>query len=115
MPNPCPHCGAAPLTAVAEVYQTRVREPEADPAALAPLAPPLRRSVLHGTACISLFFMAALLPGFVSHSRSLQVMATFLALGCVSFVAWVRSRRTDRAAMAAYHRRRMCAACGREA
>lgn len=115
MAGPCPACGAGPLRAVAEVYQERVRETGADPAALDALAPPLRRSVFHGTACVSLFFMAALLPGFVSHTRSLTVMLTFLGLGCVSFVTWIRARRTDRRAMAAYQKRRICVACGHEA
>ncbi|NTV72639.1 MAG: hypothetical protein HGA66_00320 [Holophaga sp.] len=107
----CPSCGGTRVTAVAEHYAAQVRIPEADPEALAPLAPPLRRSIFHGTACITCFFLAALIPGFVKPDRALPILSTFLALGAVTFLTWTRSRRTDRAAMAAYQKRRICEDC----
>ena len=110
MPS-CPSCGGSQLTAVAEHYAEQVRQPGADPEVLAPLAPPLRRSILHGTACITLFFLAVLSPGFVAPERSFPVLATFLFSGSVTFLMWVRTRKTDRAAMAAYQKRRICLDC----
>ncbi|WP_306597900.1 hypothetical protein [Geothrix sp. 21YS21S-2] len=107
----CPSCGGTRVVAVAEHYAAQVRIPEADPEVLAPLAPPLRRSIFHGTACITFFFLAALSPGFVKPDRALPVLSTFLALGAVTFLTWTRSRRTDRAAMAAYQKRRICEDC----
>ncbi|GEM_PF-4778935 len=107
----CPSCGGNHVVAVAEHYAAQVRIPEADPEALASLAPPLRRSTFHGTACITLFFLAALSPGFVAAERALPVLWTFLALGAVTLLTWIRARRTDRAAMGAYQRRRICRDC----
>jgi hypothetical protein len=107
----CPSCGGAHVVPVAEHYAAQVRIPEADPGALAPLAPPLRRSIFHGTACITFFFLAALSPGFVIPDRALPVLSTFLALGAVTFLTWIRARRTDRAAMADYQKRRICEDC----
>jgi ribosomal protein S27AE len=112
MPSSCPSCGGTLLLAVSDHYEAEVRKPEADPEALAPFAPPIRRSIFHGTACITTFFLAVLSPGFVPPERSLPVLATFLALGTVTLVTWIRARRTDRAAMAAYLKRRICPACG---
>ncbi|BDU71188.1 hypothetical protein [Mesoterricola silvestris] len=107
----CPSCGGSHVVAVAEHYAAQVRIPESDPEALAALAPPLRRSIFHGTASITLFFLAFLSPGFVPPQRAYPVLATFLALGAVTFLTWIRARRTDRAAMAAYQGRRMCEDC----
>ena len=111
MPSPCPACGSPRLVAVAEHYETQVRLPDADPEALAKLAPPIRRSVFHGTACITLFFLSVLSPGFVGPDRMLPVAATFAALGTLTLITWIRARRTDRAAMSAYHSRRICETC----
>jgi uncharacterized RDD family membrane protein YckC len=111
MSSPCPACGGTHLEAVAEHYDVQVRQPAADPEALAPLAPPLRRSVLYGTACITLFFLTALSPGFVPEHRALPVLITFLVLGSAAFLLWIRARRTDRAAMAAYQKRHICPDC----
>ena len=112
MSAPCPACGGLRLTPVAEHYLSEVRRAGADPEALAGFAPPLRRALFHGTACITLFFLAVLSPGFVAPERSLPVLAGFLVLGSVSFLLWLRSRRADRAAMAAYQKRRLCQDCG---
>jgi hypothetical protein len=110
----CPSCGGTRVVAVAEHYAAQVRLPEADPGALAPLAPPLRRSIFHGTACITAFFLAALAPGFVPAERAAYALIPFLLLGSLTFVTWIRARRTDRAAMAAYQKRRICEDCRRE-
>jgi ribosomal protein S27AE len=112
MPASCPACGSSQLLAVSDHYEAEVRKPQADPEVLAPLAPPIRRSIFHGTACIAAFFMALLSPGFVPPERTTSVLATFLALGSITFLTWVRARRTDRAAMAAYQKRRTCPECG---
>ena len=111
MPSPCPACGGPRLVPVAEYYQTQVRQPEADPQSLAPLAPPLRRSILPGTLCIALFWMAVLSPGFVPSERAITVCATFVALGSAALALWLRARKSDRASMAAYQSRRICEAC----
>lgn len=111
MPATCPSCGGTNVVAVAEHYAAQVRIPEADAGTLAPLAPPLRRSIFHGTACITLFFLAALSPGFVPADRALSMLLAFLVLGSVSFLLWVRTRKTDRAAMATYQKRRICEDC----
>jgi hypothetical protein len=111
MPVPCPSCGGTRVTAVAEHYDAKVRLPDADPEALAPLAPPVRRSLFHGTACITFFFLAALAPGFVPSSRFAYALVPFLALGTVTFLTWLRTRKTDCSAMAAYQRRRICEDC----
>ena len=111
MSSPCPSCGA-PLAAVAEHYETQVRRPDADPEALAPLAPPLRRSIFYGTACVTLFFLAVLAPGFVPSERSIMVLSTFLLVGLATFLMWLRTRKTDRVLMAAYQKRHICPACG---
>lgn len=115
MSSSCPSCGGSRLQAVAEQYAAQVRDPQADPVQRAALAPPLRRSVFHGTACITLFFLAALSPGFVPPARALPMMGFFLAAGSATFLTWIRARRKDRQTMAAYQKRRICADCGREA
>jgi hypothetical protein len=112
MPASCPSCGGTRLQAVAEYYDAQVRLPGADPEALAPLAPPLRRSVLYGTACATLFFLAVLAPGFVPEERTIVVLATFLVLGSATFMLWLRARKTDRAIMATYQKKRICLDCG---
>jgi hypothetical protein len=112
MPSTCPTCGGTRLQAVAEYYDTQVRRPDADPEALAPLAPPLRRSIFYGTASATLFFLAVLAPGFVPDERSIMVLATFLVLGFGTLGMWLRTRRTDRMAMAVYQKRRICPDCG---
>ena len=111
MPTPCPSCHGSRLVPVAEYYDDQVRRPGADPEALAPLSPPIRRSIFHGTACITLFFLAVLSPGFVPPERSYPVLAAFLLLGSAAFLLWLRTRRTDRAAMAAYQKRQVCPDC----
>ena len=112
MASPCPSCAGTRLQAVAEYYDAQVRLPEADPEALAPLAPPLRRSIFYGTACVTLFFLAILAPGFVPDERAIMVLATFLVLGFAALAMWLRTRKTDRAAMATYQKRRICPDCG---
>jgi len=111
MTAPCPACGAVRLLSVADHYAIEVRRPDADPEALAPLAPPLRVSILPGTACITLFFLSVLAPGFVPSGRELVVFLSFFVLGSASFLFWLRTRRTDRAAMAAYQKRQVCPDC----
>jgi len=112
MSTPCPACGGTHLLAVAEHYATQVRRTDADPEALAPLAPPLRRSVLWGTASATLFFLTVLAPGFVPSERSLTALIAFLLVALLTFALWLRTRRTDRHAMAAYQKRRICQDCG---
>ncbi len=112
MPSTCPACGGPHIQAVADHYDAKVRLQDADPEALAPFAPPIRRSILPGTACITLFWLAALSPGFVGPARALSVAATFMVLGAVTLYLWLRARKTDRAAMAAYQKRRICQDCG---
>ena len=111
MTSTCPACGSTRLEAVAGHYDAQVRLPEADPEALAPLAPPLRHSLFYGTACATLFFLMVLAPGFVPPERSLTVLATFLVAGSAAFLMWLRTRKTDRKAMAAYQQRRICTDC----
>ena len=108
---PCPSCGAARLQSVADHYAVEVRRTDADPEALAGLAPPLRRSVLPGTFCITAFWLTVLGPMFVPPERALPVALTFLALGILTLALWLRARKTDRIAMAAYQKRAICPDC----
>jgi hypothetical protein len=111
MPS-CPACQGSNTLPVAEHYETQVRLPEADPQLLAPLAPPLRRSIFSGTLCITLLWMAALSPGFVPATRGLMVALTFGCFGFVALLVWIRARKADRARMAAYLKARVCLSCG---
>ena len=111
MPS-CPSCNSAHILLVADHYETQVRLPEADPQAIAPLAPPLRRSILSGTLCITLFWMALLCPGFVAPKRALMVALTFGCAGAIALASWLRSRKTDRLRMAAYQKALICVDCG---
>ena len=108
----CPACGGSRTLSVADHYNTQVRLPEADLEALADLAPPLRRAIWPGTLCVTLFFLSVLAPGFVPPTRALLVFLTFVILGSVSFTAWLAARKTDRKAMTAYQKRRICLDCG---
>jgi hypothetical protein len=98
---------------VADHYATQVRLPETDPETIAPLAPPLRRSILPGTLCITLFWMAALGPGFVPPQRALMVGLSFGLAGLASLAAWIRARKADRVRMAGYLAERLCLDCGK--
>ena len=111
MTTPCPACGAVRLQSLADHYAVEVLRADCDPEALAWLAPPLRVSILPGTASITLFFLAVLAPGFVPSGRELMVFLTFFILGAASFLLWLRTRRTDAAAMAAYQKRQVCPDC----
>lgn len=112
MPTLCPACHGSATLRVADHYQTQIRLPEADPALLAPLAPPLRRSILLGTLSITLFWMAALCPGFVAASRALMITLTFAAGGLLAFLAWRRARTADRQRLADYQQAQLCLDCG---
>jgi hypothetical protein len=107
----CPACQGSNTAPVADHYETQVRLPEADPQALAPFAPPLRRSILSGTLCITLFWMAALSPGFVDAKRAVMVCSTFGFFGVLALLAWLRARKGDRGRMAAYLKGRICLDC----
>jgi len=98
--------------AVADHYEVEVRRQDGDPEALAPLAPPLRRTVLRGTFCITLFWMAVLSPGFVPSHRALPVSLTFGAGGAAAMVLWLRARKSDRVRMGEYLKARLCLQCG---
>ena len=113
MERPCPHCGSARLVPAETYYAAQIRLPEADPETLAPLAPPLRLSVLHGTLCITLFWLAVLGPLFVGRDHMLMVGGFFFLLGAGALVLWIRARKRDRAEMAAYRARLYCPDCGR--
>lgn len=111
MPS-CPVCHSSHTLLVADHYETQVRLPEADAQAIATFAPPLRRSILSGTLCITLFWMAILSPGFVKAERALLVALTFAAAGALALVAWLRSRKADRQRMATYQKSLICLDCG---
>ena len=96
---------------MAEHYEAQVRLPETDPQAIAALAPPLRRSIFHGTLCITLFWMAVLSPGFVDPKRALMVGCTFGLGGLISLIFWLRARKSDRRRMAAYLASHLCLDC----
>jgi peptidoglycan/LPS O-acetylase OafA/YrhL len=107
----CPACQSPRIVAVAEHYQTQIRLPEADLEALAALAPPLRRTVLSGTLCITAFWMAILSPGFTEGRHALYASATFAALGAIALAYWLRARKTDRIRQSAYQSQRLCLDC----
>ena len=107
----CPSCHGSHTVLVAEHYQAQVRLAETDPEAIAPLAPPLRRSILSGTLCITLFWMAVLSPGFVDPKRGLMVAFTFGLGGLVSLIFWLRARKADRLRMGQYQAARLCLDC----
>jgi hypothetical protein len=109
----CPVCQSPQTVLVAEHYQAQVRLPEADPGALAPFAPPLRRSILPGTLCITAFWMAILSPGFTEGRHALYAGLTFAVLGCAGLFLWLRARRTDRLRQAAYQASWLCLGCGK--
>jgi hypothetical protein len=108
----CPACQSPLTVSVAEHYQTRIRLPEADPEALAPLAPPLRRAVLPGTLCITAYWMAILSPGFAEGRHAVYASLTFFLLGSAALAYWLRARRTDRIRQATYQAARLCLGCG---
>ena len=91
MTTPCPACGAVRLQSLADHYAVEVLRADCDPEALAWLDPPLRVSILPGTASITLFFLAVLAPGFVPSGRELMVFLTFFILGAASFLLWLRT------------------------
>ena len=108
----CPACQSPLTIPVAEHYQTQVRLTSADPEAVAPFAPPLRRTVLPGTLCITAFWMAILSPGFTEGRHAVYAGVTFAALGCAFLYLWLRARQTDRVRLAAYGADHLCQACG---
>lgn len=110
--SPCPHCQGRSVS-LAEHYAAQVRLPETDPESIAAFAPPLRRSILPGTLCVTLFWMAVLGPGFVPAERALSVGLAFGLAGAVALWAWVRARKGDKARMADYTAARLCLDCGR--
>ena len=112
MTTTCPSCSGAHVLSVAEHYAAQVRQTGADPAAMAPFAPPLSRSLWSGTLCIFLFFMAVLSPGFAESEWALTVSTCFAIPGAATLVLWLRTRKTDRRRMDAYLRGRYCPDCG---
>ena len=108
----CPACQSPLTVPVAEHYQAQVRLSSADPEAVAPFAPPLRRAILPGTLCITAFWMAILSPGFTEGRHAVYACATFAALGLACLVYWLRARRADRVRLAAYGADWLCQACG---
>jgi len=111
--TPCPFCSGTRTLAVADHYVALVSRAEADPAAAAPFAPPLARSVWSGTLALTLFFLAALTPGFVAPERALATGLGFGVLGALALAAWRRARRSDRRRLEAYRQSRVCLDCGR--
>lgn len=108
----CPVCQSPHTIAVAEHYLAQVRLPDADPEALAPLAPPLRRTVLPGTLCLTAYWMAILSPGFTEGRHAVYASLTFFVLGSAALGLWLRARRTDRIRQATYQAERLCLGCG---
>ena len=108
----CPACQSAQTVSVAEHYQVQIRIPDSDPEALAPLAPPLKRSVLPGTLCITAFWMAILSPGFTEGRHAWEAGVTFAVLGCIGLFYWLRTRKTDRVRQGRYQAEQLCLSCG---
>ena len=108
----CPACHSLQTVLVSEHYETQVRLPEADPQGAAPFAPPLRRSILSGTLCITLLWMGILSPGFVDPKRAFTVALTFGLAALAALVAWLRARKSDNRRLAAYRASRACLNCG---
>ena len=111
-PISCPACHCCRTIRVADHYEAQVRLTETDPQAIAPFAPPLRRSILSGTLTITLLWMAILCPGFVPASRGLMVALSFGVAGIVALISWLRTRKSDRMRMAAYQQALVCLDCG---
>ncbi len=113
MATACPACSGTRTLPLADHYAALVRLPEADPGAAAPFAPPLARALWPGTLALTLFFLAALTPGFVAPARALATGLGFACLGVLALVAWRRASRTDRLRQAAYRESCACLDCGR--
>ena len=113
MTIPCPACSGTRTLPLAEHYAALVRQPEGDPGAAAPFAPPLARAVWPGTLALTLFFLAALTPGFVAPERALGTGLGFAFLGVLAVAGWRRARTSDRLRLEAYRQARACPDCGK--